>query len=114
MPCPTPENVTDGQVEIGGIAAIAASPLLNDTADYSCDPGYDLEGAAVRTCEARGPGWVDWDPAVPTCNRMLSSDLNNFYFSLDLNAKFCTILIRVCHVLFTLFSQPSCLNNQPI
>ena len=72
MPCPTPENITDGTVTIGGTLAVSASPVLNDTADHVCNAGYDLLGAPVRTCIALGPGLVGWDPVSPTCNSMYS------------------------------------------
>ena len=63
MSCPAPENITDGSV------AVATSPVLNDTAHQSCNAGYDLRGAVVRTCVALGPGLVGWHPVKPTCNR---------------------------------------------
>ncbi|XP_035660141.1 CUB and sushi domain-containing protein 1-like [Branchiostoma floridae] len=37
-----------------------------DTAAYSCDPGYELIGSSIRTCQADG----QWAGMQPTCNKM--------------------------------------------
>ena len=36
---------------------------INDTAEFSCEDGYHLDGADVLTCTGDG----SWDPAPPVC-----------------------------------------------
>ena len=62
MPCPAPANLTDG------VVTLSPTPVLDDNATHHCNPGFYLIGNDIRTCVAKGPGLVDWEPAVPTCN----------------------------------------------
>ncbi len=65
MYCSWPSTISDGTVTYPGL------PLLKDNATHECDPGFDLIGSAITTCTAFGPGWVDWSPESPTCNRKI-------------------------------------------
>ena len=56
--CPNLENPANGAVMMNGV-----SP--EDTANYSCDTGFDLVGAATLTCRDGGM----WSPDPPVCRR---------------------------------------------
>ena len=60
---------TDGQV------GIPSGTTFNNTASYSCDPGYNLVGSMTRTCGDDGI----WTLNEPTCDRKL---YNTFYTEL--------------------------------
>ena len=53
MELPDPEN--------GAVTVVDNIP--GSTADYSCDPGYILEGDSQRTCQEIG----EWSGTAPTC-----------------------------------------------
>ncbi len=38
-----------------------------NTATYSCDTAYILEGDSTRTCEVTEQNTGTWSPAAPTC-----------------------------------------------
>ena len=52
---------TNGQVDT------PSGTTFNNTAIYSCDPGYNLNGSMIRTCGVDG----SWTPNAPTCDRKL-------------------------------------------
>ena len=52
---PNPDN---GQVTL-------TSTTFGSTANYTCDPGFELVGIAMRTCMANG----EWSGEAPTCSR---------------------------------------------
>ncbi len=51
-------SVSNGKV-------IITSTLDGGTASYSCNPRYEVDGAAVLTCQSSG----SWSSQVPTCRR---------------------------------------------
>ena len=53
-------DITNGQVELN------PNTLQDSVATYSCNVGYELRGAATRTCQ-RLTG--TWSGDEPTCNR---------------------------------------------
>ena len=55
--CGVPSSPADGNVS-------APSTTYGSEASYSCNTGYNMNGAATRTCEAGG----NWNGSVPTCN----------------------------------------------
>ena len=61
--CGALSNPTNGQVSTTGTT-------FGETATYSCDTGYNLDGGSTRTCEASGATGV-WSGSAPTCQRML-------------------------------------------
>ena len=44
-----------------------AGSSLGQTAQYSCDTGYNLVGDSTRTCQATG----NWSGSAPTCQGVL-------------------------------------------
>ena len=60
IPCGNLTDPTNGAVTVLGMN-------LNDTANYSCDTGYALEGSAWRVCQSDG----NWTGADPTCTSEL-------------------------------------------
>ena len=48
----------------GNIDITVTTP--GSTVSYSCDPGYVLEGSAMRMCQTNGV----WTGSDPVCNRM--------------------------------------------
>ncbi|XP_072164876.1 sushi, von Willebrand factor type A, EGF and pentraxin domain-containing protein 1-like [Diadema setosum] len=63
--CGEPDDLENGNVE-------SDSNTLGDTATYSCNDGYDLEGEPTRTCESNNNGGVEWSGDAPTCKRKLN------------------------------------------
>ena len=59
--CPDLENPANGAVTVNGM-----NP--GDTATYTCNSGYELEGAETLTCGSDGM----WSPDPPVCTRELS------------------------------------------
>ena len=55
--CPMLESPMNGQVVVGGI-------LPGDTAIYTCNATYTLEGEELLTCQSDGT----WDHTKPVCN----------------------------------------------
>jgi hypothetical protein len=55
--CPPLTNPANGAVDVAG-----TSP--GDTATYTCDVGFELDGAAVVECQRNG----SWDNPAPVCN----------------------------------------------
>ena len=52
-------TITNGQV------MTPSGTTFTNNATYSCDPGYNLNGAGTRTCDADGM----WTPDPPVCDR---------------------------------------------
>ena len=50
-----------------GWVTLTAGTTLGQTATYSCNTGYNLEGNRTRTCQATG----NWSESAPTCRGML-------------------------------------------
>ena len=48
-----------------GRVVIAPDTRLSSTATYSCNPGFNLVGAATRRCQANG----EWSGQEPSCER---------------------------------------------
>ena len=49
-------NPANGMVVVTGNS-------VGDTATYTCDPGFELEGALTRTCQSNGT----WSGIPPVC-----------------------------------------------
>ena len=69
------DNLLNGVVDFSGTA-------FWDSATYSCNKGYELVGASVRTCEENG----EWSDSAPFCRRKLY--LHNIYYNLFHNFLF--------------------------
>lgn len=61
--CGSLGNPEGGEVTITGGLAQGAEAGVDAEATYSCNVGYNLVGAALRTCQGTGL----WDGAVPNC-----------------------------------------------
>ena len=59
--CRSLNAITNGQVNH------SAGTTFGQTATYSCDTGYTLEGNSTRTCQANGM----WSGSEPTCQGVL-------------------------------------------
>ena len=55
----------------GNVDTPSGTTTFNNTATYSCDPGYDLNGEMTRTCNASEV----WTPDAPTCDRKFESSI---------------------------------------
>ena len=53
---------------------------VGDTATYMCDPGYELVGDEVRTCQQIDIDTTAFDGEQPVCRRMLSYSDMGFLF----------------------------------
>ena len=60
--CPFLSPPNNGSVSLTGVS-------IGDTATYTCDPGFNLVGTEVRTCEQIGPGLAAWSGSAPICLR---------------------------------------------
>ncbi|NXW57531.1 C4BPA protein, partial [Eurystomus gularis] len=63
----TPPTVKNGDV-------IAENFLFETVVTFTCHPGYELKGSSYAKCVVSGNG-VDWDKALPRCERQLSDVL---------------------------------------
>ena len=61
--CIPPLSPGNGSVQIS---------LNGETASYSCDVGYTLNGSAERQCSDNGMGWSDSDPI---CGKLFTVNL---------------------------------------
>ncbi|XP_066283044.1 sushi, von Willebrand factor type A, EGF and pentraxin domain-containing protein 1-like [Branchiostoma lanceolatum] len=52
--------------------SVTAGTLYGDTATYSCQSGYEIDGTAIRTCQAD----QTWSGMDPTCTRKECSTLD--------------------------------------
>ena len=66
MDCPILGNQANGRVSHTGRTTVG------QTANYTCNTGYDLVGNSTRMCEATGM----WSGSEPTCQRMLLFAMN--------------------------------------
>ena len=74
MDCGTLTNPANGQV------SHTAGTTFGQTANYSCNTGYNLVGGSSRTCQATGV----WSASVPTCHRRLLFKPVFFFFQLHM------------------------------
>ena len=51
---------------VNGSVDYAAGTMFGQTANYSCNTGYNLVGDSTRTCQATG----NWSGSEPTCQGM--------------------------------------------
>ena len=61
--CGTLANPANGRV------SYTAGTIVGQTATYSCNTGYSLEGDSTRTCQTTGV----WSRSAPICQGMLLS-----------------------------------------
>ena len=76
--CPTLSNPENGQVTVN-------TRTVGNVATYTCNNGYNLTGASMRTCTQNGV-IGQWTPEEPTCPRNLiifASDHNDHSLSLS-------------------------------
>ncbi len=57
IPCPALDSPVNGTVD-------DADREYQSVATYSCDPGFNLDGAETRTCQSDGT----WSGQPPTCS----------------------------------------------
>ncbi|MEQ2181462.1 hypothetical protein GOODEAATRI_011884 [Goodea atripinnis] len=51
------------QIEFGWISSSHSSPVRGSVLTYQCQPGYDISGSDIITCQ-----WdLSWSSAPPTC-----------------------------------------------
>ena len=51
---------------VNGSVDYTAGTMFGQTANYSCNTGYNLVGDSTRTCQATG----NWSGSEPTCQGM--------------------------------------------
>ena len=72
--CPSLSNPTNGMVAAEGNCE-------GDTATYTCNSGFELDGAAILTCQSNGM----WDNPPPMCragkNKTFTAGLKTHYLS---------------------------------
>ena len=61
LKCPKPRTLTNGRRVVEG-------KKFNETATFTCNAGYTLIGASVRTCRGKGV----WDGLEPICGKLKS------------------------------------------
>ena len=66
--CPILPHPANGRVELTG-------KLVDDTATYTCNEGYELVGDQVLTCLVGG----NWDNPPPICRLFMSKQLDKMY-----------------------------------
>ena len=64
--CPNLVNPANGMVVVTGNS-------VGDNATYTCDPGFELEGATTRTCQSDGT----WSGIPPWCESTIGKRKNN-------------------------------------
>ena len=65
------ENIQNGTVRVDG----NQPRLEGDTAEYSCNSGYQLNGTQNRTCGEDG----QWSGQEPRCKNFVGYIINLFY-----------------------------------
>ena len=60
--CSSPVDIDNGMVTFTGNS-------IGDTATYSCNSGYELEGATTTTCLEVDPDSAQFSPEPPVCMR---------------------------------------------
>ncbi len=58
----------------GKVSASSGTTFMN-TATYTCDDGYNLNRATIRTCEASG----NWSLTAPICDRECFNTTANLF-----------------------------------
>ena len=62
--CPELSDPENGRVELNGTS-------VGDTATFTCNEGYELDGAQVLTCQEGG----NWDNPLPMCKPLAGKKL---------------------------------------
>ncbi|NWW46362.1 C4BPA protein, partial [Pedionomus torquatus] len=70
--CENPE-VSNGRK----LSGFGTEYTYKNTVTFGCDPGHELKGSSVVTCEADG----SWNPLPPTCNRTHCGPAPRFPFA---------------------------------
>ena len=60
--CPDPVEIFNGMVTFTGNS-------VDDTATYTCDPGFELIGGTTTTCTPVDESSAAFSPAPPVCRR---------------------------------------------
>ena len=63
--CPNLMDPTNGMVSFSATTS-------GSSATYTCNTGYQLDGASTRTCQSDGT----WSGSAPTCTRMYTNKIN--------------------------------------
>ncbi|XP_060586067.1 sushi, von Willebrand factor type A, EGF and pentraxin domain-containing protein 1-like [Ruditapes philippinarum] len=107
--CQSPSTIQNGQVTDNG-----------ETANYTCDVGYSLDGAISRTCAKDGTRWTGSDPVCNPCQTLASPTGGSVTMTSDGHV---TMVAYSCDVGYTLsglnnitcrsdgtwtFSEPEC------
>ena len=58
---------------VNGAVDTSSGTTYQETATYTCDPGYTLRGNATRTCQLTGRTTGAWSSSAPYCEGELSS-----------------------------------------
>ena len=58
--CSDPAVIDNGMVTFTGNS-------IGDTATYSCNPGFELDGGATTTCTAVDENSAEFSPQSPVC-----------------------------------------------
>ena len=61
-PCPNPVDIVNGMVTFIGNS-------VGDTATYTCNPGFDLNGISTTTCTLVDENTAEFSPPPPICRR---------------------------------------------
>ena len=64
--CDDPLGIDHGMVTFTGNS-------VDDTATYSCDPGFELIGDVVETCTQVNESFAAFSPELPVCRREYSA-----------------------------------------
>ena len=60
--CSDPADISNGIVTFTGTS-------IGDTATYSCNSGFELDGGATTTCTAMDGNSAEFLPQLPVCRR---------------------------------------------
>lgn len=87
--------------EYGSINVTLASVAIGDSVEYTCNSGYELQGASVLTCQE----WTDdsygggyWNGVAPLCNstETLSSSTLRISIAVAILAVFVICVVVIC------------------
>ncbi len=70
---------------------IVNSTLVGDTAVYSCNSGYRVDGAAVLTCQVNS----SWSNKVPICRRKYSASTEKLKHCFGIYIAACPVLEEI-------------------
>ena len=75
--CPDPPPIDFGSVTSTGNS-------IGDTATYACDPGYELVGPSVTTCDKlpTDPSMAAFQPDPPFCHREYCMNFSELLYGL--------------------------------